>query len=88
VATLCIFLAVYLLYSLRIVKVTSRLATGVIAATGGRQSMKEVTRSAKALPIALPKGCRGQMSEERPATRQGFYSRLFSRDDGRGRVGG
>ena len=35
VATLCIFLAVYLLYSLRIVKVTSRLATGVIAATGG-----------------------------------------------------
>jgi uncharacterized YccA/Bax inhibitor family protein len=35
VATLCIFLAVYLLYSLRIVKVTSRFATGVIAATGG-----------------------------------------------------
>src|SRR5215207_9602705 len=34
-ATLCIFLAVYLLYSLRIVKVTSRFATGVIAATGG-----------------------------------------------------
>jgi uncharacterized YccA/Bax inhibitor family protein len=32
---LCIFLAVYLLYSLRIVKVTSRFATGVIAATGG-----------------------------------------------------
>jgi uncharacterized YccA/Bax inhibitor family protein len=28
-------LAVYLLYSLRIVKVTSRFATGVIAATGG-----------------------------------------------------
>jgi hypothetical protein len=42
-----------------------------------------VTKSAKALPIALPKGCRGQMSEERPATRQGFFSRLFSRDDGR-----
>ena len=35
VATLCIFLAVYLLYSLRIVRVTSRFATGVIAATGG-----------------------------------------------------
>jgi uncharacterized YccA/Bax inhibitor family protein len=35
VATLCVFLAVYLLYSLRIVKVTSRFATGVIAATGG-----------------------------------------------------
>ena len=34
-ATLCIFVAVYLLYSLRIVKVTSRFATGVIAATGG-----------------------------------------------------
>src|SRR5918997_1604803 len=34
-ATLCIFLTVYLLYGLRIVKVTSRLATGVIAATGG-----------------------------------------------------
>src|SRR5215213_6825592 len=34
-ATLCIFLAVYLLYSLRIVKVTSRFATGVMAATGG-----------------------------------------------------
>ena len=34
-ATLCVFLAVYLLYSLRIVKVTSRFATGVIAATGG-----------------------------------------------------
>jgi hypothetical protein len=35
VATLCIFLAVYLLYSLRIVKVTSRFATAVMAATGG-----------------------------------------------------
>jgi uncharacterized YccA/Bax inhibitor family protein len=35
VATLCVFLAVYLLYSLRIVKVTSRFVTGVIAATGG-----------------------------------------------------
>ena len=35
VATLCIFVAVYLLYSLRIVKVTSRFATVVIAATGG-----------------------------------------------------
>jgi uncharacterized YccA/Bax inhibitor family protein len=35
IATLCIFLAVYLLYSLRIVKVTSRFATGVIAAMGG-----------------------------------------------------
>jgi uncharacterized YccA/Bax inhibitor family protein len=35
IATLCIFLAVYLLYSLRIVKVTSRFVTGVIAATGG-----------------------------------------------------
>jgi uncharacterized YccA/Bax inhibitor family protein len=34
-ATLCVFLTVYLLYSLRIVKVTSRFATGVIAATGG-----------------------------------------------------
>jgi uncharacterized YccA/Bax inhibitor family protein len=34
-ATLCVFLAVYLLYSFRIVKVTSRFATGVIAATGG-----------------------------------------------------
>jgi uncharacterized YccA/Bax inhibitor family protein len=34
-ATLCVFLVVYLLYSLRIVKVTSRFATGVIAATGG-----------------------------------------------------
>jgi uncharacterized YccA/Bax inhibitor family protein len=33
--TLCVFLAVYLLYTLRIVKVTSRFATGVIAATGG-----------------------------------------------------
>jgi uncharacterized YccA/Bax inhibitor family protein len=32
---LCVFLAVYLLYSFRIVKVTSRFATGVIAATGG-----------------------------------------------------
>jgi uncharacterized YccA/Bax inhibitor family protein len=35
VATLCIFLAVYLLYALRVVRVTSRFATGVIAATGG-----------------------------------------------------
>ena len=35
VATLCIFVAVYLLYSLRIVNVTSRFATVVIAATGG-----------------------------------------------------
>lgn len=35
IATLCIFLAVYLLYSFRIVKVTSRFATAVIAATGG-----------------------------------------------------
>jgi uncharacterized YccA/Bax inhibitor family protein len=35
IATLCIFVAVYLLYSLRIVKVTSRFATGVIAATAG-----------------------------------------------------
>lgn len=34
VATLCVFLAVYLLYSLRIVKVTSRFATLVVAATG------------------------------------------------------
>ena len=34
-ATLCVFLAVYLLYTLRIVRVTSRLATGVIAAMGG-----------------------------------------------------
>jgi len=34
-ATLCVFLAVYLLYSLRVVKVTSRFATGVMAATGG-----------------------------------------------------
>ena len=34
-ATLCVFLAVYLLYAFRIVKVTSRLVTGVIAATGG-----------------------------------------------------
>ena len=33
-ATLCVFLAVYLLYSLRIVNVTSRLATLVVAATG------------------------------------------------------
>jgi uncharacterized YccA/Bax inhibitor family protein len=35
VATLCVFLAVYLLYALRIVKVTSRFATVVAAATGG-----------------------------------------------------
>jgi hypothetical protein len=35
VATLCVFLAVYLLYALRVVKVTSRLATVVVAATGG-----------------------------------------------------
>src|SRR5215208_2019419 len=35
VATFCIFVAVYLLYSLRIVKVTSRFATVVVAATGG-----------------------------------------------------
>jgi uncharacterized YccA/Bax inhibitor family protein len=35
VATFCIFVAVYLLYSLRIVNVTSRFATVVIAATGG-----------------------------------------------------
>lgn len=35
VATLCIFVVVYLLYSLRVVKVTSRFATVVIAATGG-----------------------------------------------------
>jgi uncharacterized YccA/Bax inhibitor family protein len=35
VATLCIFVAVYLLYALRIVKVTSRFVTGVMAATGG-----------------------------------------------------
>jgi uncharacterized YccA/Bax inhibitor family protein len=34
-ATLCIFLAVYLLYSLRIVKLTSRVVTGIVAATGG-----------------------------------------------------
>jgi hypothetical protein len=45
--------------------------------------MEEVPKSAKALLIALPKCCRGQMSEERPTTRQGFFSRLFSRDDGR-----
>lgn len=35
IATLCIFLAVYLLYSVRIVKVTPRFATAVIAATSG-----------------------------------------------------
>ena len=35
IATLCIFVAVYFLYSFRIVKVTSRFATAVIAATGG-----------------------------------------------------
>ena len=35
VATLCVFVAVYLLYALRIVKVTSRFATVVVAATGG-----------------------------------------------------
>src|SRR5215211_217245 len=35
IATLCIFLAAYLLYSLRVVKVSSRFATGVMAATGG-----------------------------------------------------
>jgi uncharacterized YccA/Bax inhibitor family protein len=35
IATFCIFLAVYLLYSFRIVKVTPRFATGVIAAMGG-----------------------------------------------------
>ena len=34
-ATLCIFLAVYILYALRIIKVTSRFATVVVAATGG-----------------------------------------------------
>ena len=34
-ATLCVFVAVYLLYSFRIVKVTSRFVTGVMAATGG-----------------------------------------------------
>lgn len=34
-AKLCVFLAVYLLYTLRIVKATSRFATGVVAATGG-----------------------------------------------------
>jgi uncharacterized YccA/Bax inhibitor family protein len=34
-ATLCVFLAVYLLYALRIVKVTPRFATVVVAATGG-----------------------------------------------------
>jgi len=33
-ATLCVYLAVYLLYALRIVKVTSRFATVVVAATG------------------------------------------------------
>ena len=33
-ATLCVFLAVYFLYSLRIVKVTSRFATLVVGATG------------------------------------------------------
>ena len=35
VATLCVFLAVYLLYALRVVRVTSRFATVVVAATGG-----------------------------------------------------
>jgi len=35
IATLCIFLAVYLLYTFRIVKVTPRFATGVLAAMGG-----------------------------------------------------
>jgi uncharacterized YccA/Bax inhibitor family protein len=35
VATLCVFLAVYLLYALRVVKVTSRFAAVVVAATGG-----------------------------------------------------
>ena len=35
IATLCIFLAVYPLNSLRIVKLTSRFATAVIAAIGG-----------------------------------------------------
>ena len=35
VATLCVFLAVYLLYALRVVKVTPRFATVVVAATGG-----------------------------------------------------
>jgi uncharacterized YccA/Bax inhibitor family protein len=35
VATLCVFVAVYLLYSLRIIRVTSRFAVGIIAATGG-----------------------------------------------------
>ena len=35
ITTLCIFLAGYLLYSLRIVKVTPRFATGVMAVTAG-----------------------------------------------------
>ena len=35
VATLCVFLAVYLLYALRVVKVTPRFATVVVAVTGG-----------------------------------------------------
>jgi uncharacterized YccA/Bax inhibitor family protein len=43
-ATLCIFVAVYLLYSLRIVKVTSRFATGVMAATGGFVLLYAVVR--------------------------------------------
>jgi uncharacterized YccA/Bax inhibitor family protein len=34
-ATLCVFVATYLLYALRVVNVTSRFATVVIAATGG-----------------------------------------------------
>jgi hypothetical protein len=32
-------------------------------------------------PLLLPSGCRGQMCEERPATGQGFFSRVFFGDD-------
>jgi hypothetical protein len=43
--------------------------------------MDEVRRSVELCPLPLPsRGCRHQMSEKRPVTRQGFYSRVFSGD--------
>jgi hypothetical protein len=45
------------------------------------------SEKAKALPKALaPKDCRDEINEERHATRQGTFPRVFSGDDGGGRA--
>ena len=91
VATLCIFLAVYLLYSLRIVKVTSRFATGVMAATGGFVLLYLVVwllslvRGGFPLPVCPhPVGHRDKCPDRHPGRAQPHARFCFHREVGGG----